>query len=66
MAGPYCELFSRTTRPGWDMMGNQTGKFADGAGIDYNDPELTRALTEEEQDAIDEMLSDRQAIEDLI
>lgn len=66
VAGPYCELFSRTTRPGWDMMGNQTGKFADGAGIDYNDPELTRALTEEEQDAIDEMLSDRQAIEDLI
>lgn len=25
--GPYCELFSRTTRPGWDQMGNETGKF---------------------------------------
>jgi len=25
--GPYCELFSRAGRPGWDAWGNQTGKF---------------------------------------
>lgn len=27
--GPYCELFSRATRPGWDHMGNEVGKFDD-------------------------------------
>lgn len=27
VAGPYCELFSRTHRAGWDMMGNEVGKF---------------------------------------
>jgi N6-adenosine-specific RNA methylase IME4 len=26
-AGPYCELFSRTNRPGWDAWGNDQGKF---------------------------------------
>lgn len=26
-AGPYCELFARTTRPGWDQAGDQVGKF---------------------------------------
>jgi len=26
-AGPYCELFSRTSRAGWDQMGNQKGLF---------------------------------------
>lgn len=25
--GPYLELFSRTSRPGWTMWGNQVGKF---------------------------------------
>lgn len=25
--GPYCELFSRSTRAGWDAMGNEIGKF---------------------------------------
>jgi len=25
--GPYCELFARETRPGWDQMGNEIGKF---------------------------------------
>lgn len=25
--GPYCELFARTTRPGWDSWGNEVGKF---------------------------------------
>lgn len=26
-AGPYCELFSRASRAGWDQMGNEKGKF---------------------------------------
>ncbi len=25
--GPYCELFARTARPGWDQAGDQVGKF---------------------------------------
>lgn len=25
--GPYCEVFSRSTRPGWDSWGNEVGKF---------------------------------------
>ena len=25
--GPYCELFSRTTRAGWDAWGNDVGRF---------------------------------------
>lgn len=25
--GPYLELYSRTTHPEWDVVGNQTGKF---------------------------------------
>ena len=25
--GPYLELYSRTTHPKWDVVGNQTGKF---------------------------------------
>lgn len=27
VAGPYCELFARQKRPGWDVWGNQTEKF---------------------------------------
>ncbi|MGA7807139.1 MT-A70 family methyltransferase [Bradyrhizobium sp.] len=27
VAGPYCELFARTSRPGWDCWGNQTDRF---------------------------------------
>lgn len=27
VAGPYLELFSRTSRPGWTVLGNQAGKF---------------------------------------
>lgn len=27
VGGPYLELFSRTTWPGWEVWGNQTGKF---------------------------------------
>lgn len=27
MAGPYIELFSRSTKPGWSAWGNQVGKF---------------------------------------
>lgn len=29
VAGPYLELFARTTRPGWTSWGNQVGKFAE-------------------------------------
>lgn len=28
VAGPYCELFARTQRPGWTAWGNQTEMFA--------------------------------------
>lgn len=28
VAGPYLEMFARTTRPGWTSWGNQVGKFA--------------------------------------
>ena len=27
--GPYCELFSRTERPGWASWGNELGKFTE-------------------------------------
>jgi N6-adenosine-specific RNA methylase IME4 len=27
VAGPYCELFARSSRPGWDVWGNETTKF---------------------------------------
>lgn len=27
IAGPYCELFARQNRPGWDCWGNEVGKF---------------------------------------
>ena len=30
VAGPYVELFARQSRPGWDVWGNEVGKF-DGA-----------------------------------
>ena len=29
VAGPYCELFARQKRTGWDVWGNQTDKFAE-------------------------------------
>lgn len=32
--GPYCELFARTARPGWDQVGNEVGKF----GLRYQPP----------------------------
>lgn len=31
VAGPYCELFARTSRPGWDCWGDQVGKFPEAA-----------------------------------
>jgi N6-adenosine-specific RNA methylase IME4 len=31
VAGPYLELFSRESRPGWDCWGNQAGHFAEAA-----------------------------------
>jgi N6-adenosine-specific RNA methylase IME4 len=33
VAGPYCELFAREEHPGWDVWGNQVGKFAEAAFI---------------------------------
>ncbi len=30
--GPYCEVFSRCDRPGWDCWGNEAGKFNSKAG----------------------------------
>ena len=30
--GPYIELFSRTDREGWDLYGNETGKFSSPEG----------------------------------
>jgi N6-adenosine-specific RNA methylase IME4 len=32
VAGPYLELFARAPRPGWDVWGNETTKFAAAAG----------------------------------
>jgi N6-adenosine-specific RNA methylase IME4 len=32
VAGPYCELFARQRRSGWDTWGNQTDKFAAAGG----------------------------------
>lgn len=32
--GPYCELFARTGRDGWDQVGNEVGKF----GLRYEPP----------------------------
>ena len=32
VAGPYLELFARTTRPGWTSWGNETRKFAPSVG----------------------------------
>lgn len=31
VAGPYLEMFARTTRPGWTAWGNQTERFAEAA-----------------------------------
>ena len=31
--GPYLELFSRTTRQGWDAWGNEVGKFGGGVEV---------------------------------
>ena len=31
VAGPYLEMFARQTRPGWDVWGNETGKFGEAA-----------------------------------
>lgn len=40
--GPYLELFSRESRPGWDSWGNETGKFDPGlpASAEVEDPEI--------------------------
>ena len=31
-AGPYCEVFSRSSRPGWDSFGDEVGKFDEATG----------------------------------
>lgn len=31
VAGPYLELFARSQRPGWDVWGDEIGKFAEAA-----------------------------------
>ena len=33
-AGPYCELFARSQRPGWDVWGNQVDLFKHGGEVD--------------------------------
>lgn len=33
VAGPYVELFARTSRPGWDSWGNETDKFSAAAPL---------------------------------
>jgi N6-adenosine-specific RNA methylase IME4 len=35
VAGPYADLWSRQSRPGWDCFGNEAGKF-DGQPMDLN------------------------------
>jgi len=35
--GPYCELFARTPRKGWDQMGNEVDKFTDPEQVDLED-----------------------------
>jgi N6-adenosine-specific RNA methylase IME4 len=42
--GPYCELFARTNRAGWDQMGNEVGKFSPAAHGE--DPELAALMKE--------------------
>jgi N6-adenosine-specific RNA methylase IME4 len=32
LAGPYLELFSRTERPGWTMLGDEVGKWSSDGG----------------------------------
>ena len=42
VAGPYCELFARQTRPGWDCWGNEVDKFGDYNATD----DFTRSIEE--------------------
>tara|TARA_Y100000593_G_scaffold83521_1_gene157488 strand:+ start:16261 stop:17040 length:780 start_codon:yes stop_codon:yes gene_type:complete len=52
--GPYCELFSRASRPGWDQIGNETGKFDP---ADLSEPD--------EIDDLEDYIFDKE-VEDLI
>ena len=39
VAGPYCELFARTKREGWDSWGNEVDKFKSiGSGLNIKSP----------------------------
>lgn len=40
VGGPYVELFSRSSRKGWDKMGNEIGKFGDEAEVSATLEEL--------------------------
>lgn len=44
VAGPYLELFSRQTRPGWSAWGNEVGRF-DHANDNRSDARSFRAAT---------------------
>jgi N6-adenosine-specific RNA methylase IME4 len=52
--GPYCELFSRTGRPGWDQMGNELGKFDDPVDMSRFEGDMTRAFSPAEAKMIRE------------
>lgn len=59
--GPYCELFSRTTRAGWDQMGNETGKFDRRVieRVTTTDPDgynETHAIFDDEMDGIEALI----------
>lgn len=57
VAGPYCELFSRSSKEGWDAMGNEIGKFDEPHQIDVEEYiasfDDVPPLTEEEMDELD-------------
>lgn len=45
-AGPYCELFSRQRRPGWDCWGDQIERFSEGAPPYDGADDFARSLEE--------------------
>ena len=63
VAGPYCELFARTRRPGWDSWGNEVDKFAAPTWSGLT-PEEARANAEGcYRDAIDALRAEHTAKE---
>ncbi len=50
VAGPYLEMFARTSRPGWDSWGDQAGLFDQGAVSTRRMPsQLTRSAARSER-----------------